>query len=451
MPHTSPWYRAGAYMASRLVPAAGLFVPKLGRGHAARTGLVARLESWARQNRETDRPLVWFHAPSVGEGLQAESVITAFARRHPEWQVAYTYFSPSAEPWATRLPVDVRDYLPYDVPADVERVIAALSPSALVFTKLDLWPELATRAAARGIKVLLAAGTVRPGSSRLRWPARGLLQPGYAVVEAAGVIAAEDGERLVRLGVPRRAIHVTGDPRMDSVDRKVRAVPPDEPLLRMGDGASTMVAGSTWGSDEHVILSAFARIRREHREGRLILVPHEPTEGHLHRLASRAAALGLSPPVRLSTLEGSPGELIVVDRIGILATLYGAGSMAYVGGGFRRAGLHSVLEPAAWGLPVAFGPRWRESRDARLLERAGAGHPIASEVPRRAIDQLATIWARWLADAAARDAEGRLARQVIDRELGAAERTVDLIDWAMTGSNPTVDRSPPQRGTMTPS
>jgi len=451
MPHTSTWYRTGAYGASRLVPIAGLLVPKLRRGHEARAGLLARLEGWARQKRETGRPLVWFHAPSVGEGLQAESVITAFTARHPQWQVAYTYLSPSAEPWAMRLRVDVRDYLPYDVPADVERVIAALAPSVLVFTKLDLWPELATRAAAHGITVVLAAGTVRPGSSRLRWPARRLLHPGYAVVEAAGVIAAEDGERLVRLGVSPRAVHPTGDPRMDSVDQKVRAVLADDPLLTLGDGAPTMVAGSTWGSDEHVVLSAFARIRQAHRGVRLIVVPHEPTERHLQRLDSQAATLGLAPPMRLSTLDGSLSELIVVDRVGVLATLYGAGDMAYVGGGFRRAGLHSVLEPAAWGVPVAFGPRWRESRDAWLLERAGAGHPVQAEAPRRAVEQLAAIWAKWLTDGAARGAEGRVARQVIDRELGAAGRTVDLIDAAMTGSGTTVNRLPSQRGTMTPS
>ena len=112
-------------------------------------------------------------------------------------------------------------------------------------------------------------------------------------------------------------------------------------------------------------------IRSRRADARLIVVPHEPTPDHLGALDRRAAALGLPAPVRLSA-GGGPAPLLVVDRVGVLATLYGAGTMAYVGGGFGRAGLHSVLEPAAWGVPVAFGPRWRESRDAGLLLEGGA-------------------------------------------------------------------------------
>ncbi len=450
MPHTSLWYRVGTAAASRIVSVAGLFDTKIRRGHAGRIGLLTRLDRWASQHRQTERPLVWFHAPSVGEGLQAESVIQAFAKRHPEWQVAYTYFSPSAEALGQRLGVDVSDYLPYDRPADVERALAALSPALLVFTKLDLWPELATRAAARGVVVVLAAGTVRPNSGRLRRPARALLRPGYQVVSAAGAIGPEDGERLVRLGIAPDAIRCTGDPRMDSVDRKIREVGPDEPLLALGHGARTMIAGSTWDSDERVVLPAFARLLANAPDARLIIVPHEPTDRHLARLEARAARLSLPRPVRLGQLGDAPDQLIVVDRVGGLATLYGAGTMAYVGGGFRRAGLHSVLEPAAWGIPVAFGPRWQESRDARLLEAAGAGRPIEARNPRQAADQLARIWSAWLADDSVRIAEGRRAREVIDRERGAAERTVDLIDAALA-SRGAIEAGPSQRGTMTPS
>ncbi|NNG15381.1 MAG: hypothetical protein HKM89_02790, partial [Gemmatimonadales bacterium] len=257
MQHTSMLYRAAARLVHRLLPLAGALNPKLRRGHEGRRNVAARAEQWSRQKRGTGRPLIWFHAPSVGEGLQAESVIQAFKRRHPQWQVAYTYFSPSAEPLAKRLEVGFADFLPYDLPSDIDRVLDALRPDALVFTKLDLWPELATRAASRGISVVIVAATVRPGSGRLRWPVRRLLHPGYAVIQAAGVISPDDGERLTRLGVPADAIHITGDPRMDSVDRRRGAVDPGDPLLRLGDGATTLVAGSTWPRDERVLLSAF--------------------------------------------------------------------------------------------------------------------------------------------------------------------------------------------------
>jgi 3-deoxy-D-manno-octulosonic-acid transferase len=453
MQRPSMLYRAAARLAHQLLPLAGALNPKIRAGHEARGGVVARIEQWAGRKRETGRPLVWFHAPSVGEGRQAESIIQAFERRHPQWQVAYTYFSPSAESLAERLQVDIADYLPYDLPSDMDRVLDALRPDALVFTKLDLWPELATRAARRGTSVVIAAATVRPGSGRLRWPVRRLLHPGYAVVQAAGVISPDDGERLLRLGVPADAIRVTGDPRMDSVDLRRGAVDPGEPLLRLGDGATTLIAGSTWPSDERAVLSAFARIRQAHSGVRLVVVPHEPTERHLQQLDSVASRLRLPRPIRLSRLD-EPGEVIVVDRVGVLAALYGAGDMTYVGGGFGRAGLHSVLEPAAWSVPVVFGPRWRDSRDAHLLINAGGAHGIGAADPERASGQLAEIWGNWLTDAETRRNEGRRAREVIDRGRGASDRTVDLIEAAAarTGSGSrTQSASHDQRGTTTPS
>ena len=117
---------------------------------------------------------MWFHASSVGEGLQAESVLLELRRPHPEAQYVYTHYSPSAESLARRLPVDAADYLPYDLPAAADLLLGALAPSLIVFSKLDLWPELATRAAAsrrvggdgggHGESGKRAAALARPGA-----------------------------------------------------------------------------------------------------------------------------------------------------------------------------------------------------------------------------------------------------------------------------------------------
>ena len=202
------------------------------------------------------------------------------------------------------------------------------------------------------------------------------------------------------------------------------AVAPDDPLLRLGDGAPTLVAGSTWGTDEAVLLGAFAAVRSRRADARLIVVPHEPTPDHLAVLDRRAAALGLPVPVRLSA-GGGPAPLLVVDRVGVLATLYGAGTMAYVGGGFGRAGLHSVLEPAAWGLPVAFGPRWRESRDAGLLIEGGAA--AALDGRDAAVASLRRIWEGWLTNEEGRRTEGARARDIVTAGLGAAGRSAEML------------------------
>jgi 3-deoxy-D-manno-octulosonic-acid transferase len=433
MPTTPLAYRALTALGSALAPLAGLAGAKLREGHEGRRGAPGRLGAWAGRHRDPSRALVWFHASSVGEGLQAESVLRELRELLPAAQYAYTHFSPSAQGLARRVPADVADYLPYDRPRAVEAALDALSPDLLVFAKLDLWPELATRAAARGGIVAMVAATLSPGSGRLRWPARSLLRAGYRSLAAVAAISPEDGERLSRLGVPRERIRVLGDPRFDSVTAKVRAVAPDDPLLRFGRGAPTLVAGSTWPGDEAVLLRAFAEVLESRPDARLILVPHEPTPDHLETVERAATGAGLPVPIRLSA-AASPVPVLLVDRVGVLAALYGAGTMAYVGGGYGRAGLHSVLEPAAWGLPVAFGPNWGDSRDAHLLLHAKAGIALP---PGRAegAAELARHWNGWIGDEEERAAQGRRAAAVVTGGLGAARRSAGMLA-ELIGSRP---------------
>jgi len=431
MPATSPIYRVAARLAAALVPVAGLANEKVARSHRGRRGSVDRLVAWGRASRDPSRRLVWLHAPSVGEGLQAESVLQVLRRRHPDWQYVYTWFSPSAEPLGKRLPVDAADYLPYDLPEFADALLASLRPDALVFSKLDLWPELATRAAAAGTRVMIVAATVAPGSGRLRWPVRTLLHPGYGSVALAGAISDDDGARLQVLGVPAARVRVTGDPRFDSVVEKVSEIRGGDPMRRFGQGAPTMVAGSTWPADERVLLDAFARLHVHRPDARLILVPHEPTEAHLVPIERAAARLGLPAPVRLSRAGDSPVPFLLVDRVGVLAALYAGGSMAYVGGGFGRAGLHSVLEPAACGIPVVFGPRWQNSRDAGLLLSAGGAESLSAFGTVEAGETLHALWNDWLGNETRRLSQGQKAREVVERGRGAADASAALVEEAL--------------------
>jgi 3-deoxy-D-manno-octulosonic-acid transferase len=443
MPSTLLTYRAALRLGAALAPAIGLLSPRLKRGIEARKNAGERLLAWARSYRDESRPLVWFHAASAGEGLQAEVVLRELRRRCPECQTVYTHFSPSAAGLASRIEADIADYLPYDLSGNVDRLLTALRPDLLVFAKLDLWPELSTRASNRGVQVAIVAGTVSPDSSRLRWPARRLLAPGYRVVAAAAAVSADDGVRLARLGVAPERIRILGDPRFDSVVEKVAATSTQEPLLRFGRGAPTLVAGSTWPQDEAVLLPAYARVRGVYSDARLILVPHEPVEHHLRRIEQAASELALPQPVRLSAATEAT-SLLLVDRVGVLASLYGTGTMAYVGGGFGHAGLHSVLEPAAWSLPVVFGPRWTNSRDAALLLEGGGGTTLPSGTVAAAA-ALENVWSNWIGDQSSRVEQGRKASQVVERGRGAsassAEMLRQLISSRFPRMSPNAERS----------
>lgn len=435
-PRPSPWYRLAVATAAAGGWVGARFNPKLARAIEGRRGLAGRFAAWGAGSRDARRPLVWFHAPSVGEGLQVKPVLEALRAERPDWQLVYTFFSASAERLAHSLPVDFTDFLPFDRPGAMAAALAALAPTALVFGKLDVWPELVLAAARRGTRLGLISATVAPRSSRLNWPVRRWAAPAYAALDRIGAIADADARRLERLGALPQTISVTGDTRYDSVALRAsqldRHAEPFAALARHGNGRFTIVAGSTWPSDERVLLPAFADlVARSDGRVRLIIAPHEPTASHLAGVTTRLHALRLGAPTLWSQYSSAAptGPVVLVDRVGVLADLYALGDAAYVGGGYHRAGLHSVLEPAAFGVPISVGPRWEMSRDAETLIRAGA----AAALPADGRSALVSQWWRWRADPALRAQVGAAAAAAVGAGCGATARTVMLVQGLVAG------------------
>ncbi|MSR36139.1 MAG: hypothetical protein EXR95_05765 [Gemmatimonadetes bacterium] len=426
MPLTERVYRAAAAAAWLLAPAAARGGSKAARGVRARRGAAAGLIEWARSERDPARPLLWMHAPSVGEGLQARAVLDVLRAARPDLQIVFTYFSPSAEALAARMPADRSGPLPWDTDAEAGRAVRALCPSALVFTKSDVWPVLSAVARATGARTALIAAAMRPGSSRLRWPARALLRPTLSALDLCAVSAAEDVERLTAAGVPTAALHVSGDPGVDSAAARAAGADPAARHLRpfCVPRRPTLVAGSTWPSDENVLLPAWAAVRASHPDVRLVIAPHEPTSDAVRMLESRLAAAGWRTS-RLAEVEASgaagDADAVVVDRVGVLAQLYTVADVAWVGGGFHGAGVHSVLEPAAAGVPMLFGPRHRNASAAAPLLLVGAARAVLDA------GDAAPALAAWLDEPAARMSAGRSGQSYIGTHLGASQRTAEHV------------------------
>jgi len=412
----------------------GVRASKLGRGIRARRDAHALLARWGREGRDPARPVLWFHAPSVGEGLQARAVMEAVGRRRSDAQVLFTHFSPSAETLARSMPAEVAGYLPWDLVEPMARVLDAVRPDALVFTKTEVWPVLVALAAARGTPAALVAATLPAGAGRLRRPARALLGPTWKALAAVAAIAEEDGRRFVELGAVPGRVWVTGDPGIDSAAQRVAAAVSDAPYLKpfRVPPRPTLVAGSTWPADEAVLLPALAKLRADGAEAagspsglRAVVAPHEPSAARVRTLLHQLASLGwkaatLADVETAGTAHGV--DAVVVERVGVLAHLYTAGTVAYVGGGFHRAGLHSVLEPAAARLPVAFGPRHGNARAAAELIAAGGAVEVADSAG------LADALGLWLRDASALDYAAGRAYGYIDAHRGAADRTAAILD-----------------------
>jgi 3-deoxy-D-manno-octulosonic-acid transferase len=414
-------YDAAAALARAAASVAPPGDSKVLRALAARRGIRARYARWGRAGRDPRRPLLWVHAPSVGEGLQARPVLDLMRRERPDVQLAYTHYSPSALAFAESLAVEFHDYLPFDTRGDARATVAALRPTALVFSKLDVWPRLVAAASEQGVRLGMVSATLAAASSRRSRIAAILLQEAYARLDAVGAIDDADADRLVALGVRPAAITVTGDTRYDQVWERAGRVDRSAGLLRaLAADRPTLVAGSTWPADEAHLLAAWLQVRAALPTARLIVAPHEPTEAHLQPIERWARDEGMRV-ARSSADDARLADVVLVDRMGVLGDLYGLASAAFVGGGFHAPGLHSVLEPAAFGAPVLFGPRYGASRDARLLVAGGGGFSAtdAASISRQLVG--------WLRDDAARAAAGERARALVRAGLGAARRSFELV------------------------
>ncbi len=371
--------------------------------------------------------MAWFHAPSVGEGLQAQAVVEALRGRIPDLQIVFTHFSPSAEAFARSVGADVAAYLPWDLRGPIRATLDAVRPDLVVFTKTEVWPVLAQEAGRLAVPVAIIGGSVPDGAGRLRGPARRLMRDAWTQLALAGANADADAERFVELGVSPSCVHTTGDPGIDSALARLERVDARSPWLAPfhEDPRPTLVAGSTWLADEAVLLPALERSRSEVPELRVVIAPHEPAPNQVEELLSRFRRSGWRAE-GLATVEASRSvrdvDVVVVDRVGPLSDLYSIASVSYVGGGFGDAGLHSVLEPSAAGSPVLFGPRHHNTRAADDLIAAGGARTV-QDAP-----TLASVLAEWFKDEEKRGRGGREAFGYIDQHRGAADRTASRLD-----------------------
>jgi 3-deoxy-D-manno-octulosonic-acid transferase len=316
-----------------------------------------------------------------------------------------------------------RDFLPLDEPTPMAAMLEALGPACVVFSRGDLWPELVAQTAARGIPIAVLGGTVRPASARLRWPARAALADMHRNVTWLGAATLGDAERWRRLGVAADRIAVTGDPRHDAILERVPSLEPSRLVRAWAGQAPVLVAGSIEPSDDTVLAEALGPLARSVPELRSVIVPHDTGTDRITRLRAALDSQGIAagtwtgPPERLPD-----GRVTIVEAFGLLADLYLAAAVAYVGGGFARRRLHATIEPAAWGVPVVVGPRWRDAADAGALLATGAALALPAANAARA---LAGIVARLGRDGEERSSRGLAARATL--ATGASRVTADAI------------------------
>lgn len=355
---------------------AAFFHPKARLWHTGRLDWRARYRNmFSKKGR-----VLWVHAASLGEFEQGRPVIEAFRLAYPDWQIVLSFFSPSGyEIRKNYAQADWVCYLPADTPGNARDFLDLIRPDAAVFVKYEFWANYLFELKNRSCPTLLVSALFRPGQPFFRWYGafwrRMLTCFSHIFVQNAASARLLQSRGFQQLSV-------AGDTRVDRV-LKLAQEAPENPIVQAFAGDSPVfIAGSSWEADEAVLLPVLQN--PEFKAFKLIIAPHEPSEKHLTSLLAQLTRPYLrysqclpseqeteaAEQTRLQRIAGQ--EILIIDNVGMLNTLYRYGAIAWIGGGFGK-GIHNTLEPAAFGLPVLFGPRYEKFEEARqLVARGGA-------------------------------------------------------------------------------
>ena len=355
---------------------AALFHPKARLWVSGRRNWRARYRAgWQKKGR-----VLWIHAASLGEFEQGRPVLESFRMQFPAWQVVLTFYSPSGYEIRKNYPhADFIGYLPLDTRRNARDFLDLVQPDAALFVKYEFWANFLFELKQRNTPTLLISALFRPGQPFFR--PYGVFWRRMLACFSHIFVQDEPSAALLRKTGFRNTT-VAGDTRVDRVLKIAENAPQNGITEAFAAGRPLVIAGSTWEADERIIAAALEQLR----DVKMVIAPHEPSERQLSRLIQHLKR----PCIRYSRYNTTPGDeqatVLLIDNIGLLNTLYRYGRVAYIGGGFGK-GIHNTLEPAAFGLPILFGPNFEKFEEARQFVARGGAFPVrnAAELAARMV------------------------------------------------------------------
>ncbi len=394
-----------------------LFHPKLRHGVLGRYGNYQRLRREERKLK--GHPVMVVHCASMGEFEHIKPFLLEFRKSKPDYGIIVLFFSPSGfENVRSFAAVDLFLYTPFDWFLPVWRFMRRIKPRLWVIAKHDVWPNQVWIAHYLKIPIFLINASLHQQSSRLLWFSRPFHQAVYCQFNRILTISDADLRNFLKLAPPERLV-VAGDTKYDQVVyRRDESMKKEFIPKEVFQNEWVFVAGSTWPEDQSQLIPVIKEISRRYKNLLTIICPHEPTPQHLEQIESQIHPLRC---ILLSDIRNyDKQQVIIVDRIGVLANLYGLGKVAYVGGSFKQ-NIHNVLEPAVYGIPVIFGPVNQNSHEAQLLKANHGGWEVYGK------EDIKTQLEKFLVNDVYRQETGMKAFRVVESHLGATQITIESI------------------------
>jgi 3-deoxy-D-manno-octulosonic-acid transferase len=416
------------------------FLYKAWRRGKSLPGLSQRFGRLPESLKSNGKPTIWFHSCSVGETLSLQPLVQILHKRFPEARFAFSTITKTGQQVAIQRFASYGPgntfYFPIDLAFVVRRVLDWIQPAMIIIIDTEIWPNTLNQAKLRGIPVVLANGRISTSSFRYyRW-ARSLLNRVFRNYSALLMQSEEDAARIAQMGAPKSKITVSGNIK---IDRDLIEGESGEALARELENcfglhlssAPLVIAGSTHEGEDSILLDALQRIRRVRglENTRLLLAPRHPERfDSVVRLAQQS---GFKTHRRSEGTPKDPGaEVLILDTVGELATVYRFATVAFVGGTLIRHGGHSIMEPALYSKAIVIGPSMENFHQIADEFRIHGGVWQISSGPETRdtqLQQLTDAFLELLQDTKKREDLGKAAHSILERNRGATHRTGERI------------------------
>jgi 3-deoxy-D-manno-octulosonic-acid transferase len=398
-------------IAGLLLQIIALFVPKIKLFVTGRKEVFPKLKAIIKPTDKT----IWFHAASLGEYEQGLPVIEGIKEKYPTHKIIISFFSPSGyEVRKNNTLADATVYLPLDSKKNVSKFIQLVHPEIVFFIKYEFWPNYLNELKSQNIPTYLISGIFREKQAFFKWYG-GFYRKALDAFTYFFVQNENSLQLLHQLG-KENAI-VSGDTRFDRVASILERDNTLDFIAEFKNGTTTIVAGSTWHKDEELLIDF---INSNSTDTKYIIAPHNIKQDQIQQLKNSCA----KKVVLYSEKEGKElkdYDVFIIDTIGILTKIYSYADIAYVGGGFGNPGVHNILEPATFGIPIVIGPNY--SHFAEAIELVQIGGCISVNNP----ENFQAILNELISDSLVQKSKGNLSAQFVQKNKGAVAKIMSTV------------------------
>ncbi|TFH00656.1 MAG: hypothetical protein E4H13_06915 [Calditrichales bacterium] len=394
-----------------------VFSRKVRNGVYPRYRSINQVEAWIQKQPDTQKRVI-FHAASLGEFEHIRPLLEEFKSQYQTTNIVF-FFSPSGyEHVGTPRGLDAYFYMPFDRPKNWNRLFNIIKPTMLIVAKHDVWPAQIWTARHYAIPTFLINASLREKSSRSKHLVKRFLKHVYRDFDYIYAIS-EDDTRRFATHYPRCRVETMGDTKYDQVVVRKKQAKSVELLPESWIKEDWIfVGGSVWPEDTAHLFPALVRLLEKKPQLKVILVPHQPVEKAVKNIEEKFFQWGTKRFSQRETLQTE--RVLIVDAIGYLAGIYHYAKAAYVGGSFHQ-GVHNVMEPAIFGIPVLYGPVHTNSYEAIQFSENNGGQVVTNA------DEIYRAIGTLYENEAQRQAVGLQAKQFATRNTGATERLI--VKW----------------------